>query len=255
MTKGSLPSVRLIPRSLFLTDRRYWPGSYRAGDHVSFIGPTGAGKTHLALALLARSVAELHRAEATKHMRAYITVMKPRDKTVGQFMIRNRWKRITNYPAPPSPAKAMGEGPPGYILWPVHSRDPELDEIRHEEIFRRMHRDLYVRGDAIIFDDEAVSLVREMDLRKDLVRIWTKGRSVDCGLWAATQRPSLVPLEMYDQAMHLFLAYDPDERNQKRFAEIGGVSPDLVQSVVARLPKYHWLYIRRSDRTMCVVGP
>jgi hypothetical protein len=118
-----------------------------------------------------------------------------------------------------------------------------------------MHRDLYVKGNAIIFDDEAVSLVREMDLKTDLVRIWTKGRSVDCGLWAATQRPSLVPLEMYDQATHLFLAYDPDERNQKRFAEIGGVDPDLVAHVVARLPRFHWLYIRRSDRKLCVVGP
>lgn len=237
--------VRLVPRTTFLTDPRYW--KYRTGDHVSFIGPTGAGKTQLALALLARSV--------TDERKGYVTVMKPRDKTVGQFMVRHKWKRILNYPPPPNAAKVLGETPPGYVVWPTHSQNPEADEARHEAIFRKMHRDLYVKGDAIIFDDEAVSLVREMDLKPDLVRIWTKGRSVGCGLWAATQRPSLVPLEMYDQAAHLFLAYDPDERNQKRFAEIGGVNPDLIQEVVAHLPKYHWLYIRRSDRTMCVVGP
>ena len=235
--------MKLIPRRRFLTD--IW--AYEAGEHVSFIGPTGSGKTHLALPLLARSV--------TEDVKGYVTVMKPRDKTVGAFMARHKWKRILNYPPPPSAKKVIGEAPPGYVVWPVHSQNPELDEVRHEGIFRKMHRDLYVKGDAIIFDDEAVSLVREMDLKPDLVRIWTKGRSVGCGLWAATQRPSLVPLEMYDQATHLFLAYDPDERNQKRFAEIGGVNPDLVADVVARLPKYHWLYIRRSDRTLCVVGP
>lgn len=221
--------------------------TYRSGEHVSAIGPTGAGKTHLLLPLLARSV--------TDERRGYVTVMKPRDKTVGAFMARHKWKRILTYPPPPSPARAIGEGPRGYVVWPTHTSNPEADEIRHEAIFRKMHRDLYVKGDAIIFDDEAVSLVREMDLKPDLVRIWTKGRSVGTGLWAATQRPSLVPLEMYDQATHLFLAYDPDERNQKRFAEIGGVSPELVGDIVARLPRFHWLYIRRSDRVMCVVGP
>jgi energy-coupling factor transporter ATP-binding protein EcfA2 len=235
--------VKLVPRTRFMTE--LW--KYKTGEHVSFIGPTGAGKTHLALPLLARSVND--------ERRGYVTVMKPRDKTVGAFMAKHKWRRILNYPPPPSPAKVIGEAPRGYVVWPNHTSNPEADEIRHEQIFRKMHRDLYVKGDAIIFDDEAVSLVREMDLKPDLVRIWTKGRSVGCGLWAATQRPSLVPLEMYDQAVHLFLAYDPDERNQKRFAEIGGVNPELVAEVVARLPRFHWLYIRRSDRAMCVVGP
>lgn len=240
---GPTPAVKLVSRTRFMTE--LW--QYKTGEHVSAIGPTGAGKTHLLLPLLARSVND--------ERRGFVTVMKPRDKTVGQFMVRHKWKRVLNYPPPPSAAKVIGEAPPGYVVWPNHTQNPELDEARHEAIFRKMHRDLYVKGDAIIFDDEAVSLVREMDLKADLVRIWTKGRSVGCGLWAATQRPSLVPLEMYDQATHLFLAYDPDERNQKRFAEIGGVNPELVASVVARLPRYHWLYIRRSDRAMCVVGP
>lgn len=237
------PKVRLVSRTRFMTE--LW--KYRSGEHVSAIGPTGAGKTHLLLPLLARSVND--------ERRGYVTVMKPRDKTVSRFMEAHKWKRILSYPPPPSPARVVGEGPPGYVVWPTHTHNPEADEVRHEQIFRKMHRDLYVKGDAIIFDDEAVSLVREMSLQPDLVRIWTKGRSVGCGLWAATQRPSLVPLEMYDQATHLFLAYDPDERNQKRFAEIGGVNPALVANIVAHLPRFHWLYIRRSDRVMCVVGP
>lgn len=222
--------------------QRVW--RYRAGEHVSFIGPTNSGKTHLALPLLARSV--------TPDLPGYITVMKPRDKTVGDFLkSHDGWKRILTYPPPVS----VGKRPAGYVVWPHHTSDPDADEVRHEEIFRRMHRQLYVKGDNIIFDDEAVSLVREMDLKRELVRIWTKGRSIGSGLWAATQRPSMVPLEMYDQAEHLFLAHDPDKRSQDRFGEIGGVDPELVVRVVQALPKFHWLYIRRSDRSMCVVGP
>jgi len=60
---------------------------------------------------------------------------------------------------------------------------------------------------------------------------------------------------MYSQAEHLFLAFTPDRRDQERFSEIGGVDPDLIIDVVKSLPRYHWLYIRRSDRTMAVVGP
>lgn len=233
-------SVKLIERSRFLAN--VW--SYHPGEHVSFIGPTGSGKTYLMLPLLARSVSE--------DLPGYLTVMKPRDKTVGDFLKGHEgWKRILTYPPPPS----VGKRPSGYVVWPHHTNDPEADEVRHEAIFRRMHRQLYVKGDCIICDDEVVSLVREMNMRPDLLRIWTKGRSIGTGLWGATQRPALVPLEMYDMAEHLFLAHDPDKRNQDRFGEIGGVDPELVVSVVKRLPKYHWLYIRRSDRSMCVVGP
>lgn len=241
-TKGASPSVsvRLIERQRFITS--VW--RYKAGEHVSFIGPTGAGKTFLMLPLLARSVSD--------DLPGYLTVMKPRDKTVGDFLrTHERWKRTLTFPPPPS----VGKKPQGWVVWPHHTKDPEGDDARHVEIFRRMHRQLYVRGDCIIADDEAVSLVREMKMGPDLVRIWTKGRSIGAGLWAATQRPAMVPLEMYDMAEHLFLAYDPDKRSQERFGEIGGVDPELVVSVVKQLPRYHWLYIRRSDRAMCVVGP
>jgi hypothetical protein len=118
-----------------------------------------------------------------------------------------------------------------------------------------MHRQLYVKGDNIVFDDEVVSLVREMGMKPDLTRIWTKGRSIGSGLWAATQRPAMVPLEMYDQAQHLFLGNIKDKRSQDRFGEISGVDPELVVTVVQRLPKFHWLYVRQEEGTMCVVGP
>lgn len=236
-----LPSVRLIDRQTFIN--RVWRA--RAGEHVSFIGPTGSGKTYLMLPLLAKS--------ASPELPGFLTVMKPRDKTVGDFLRAHSetWKRITTWPPPP----AVGKKWSGYVVWPVHTKDPEGDEVRHRKIFHDLHRDRYVRGDCIICDDEAVSLVREMKLGPDLIRIWTKGRSIGAGEWAATQRPAMVPLEMYDMAEHLFLAHDPDKRNRERFAEIGGVDPEVVAAVVEHLPKYHWLYIRRSDRVMCVVGP
>jgi energy-coupling factor transporter ATP-binding protein EcfA2 len=222
--------------------------TYRGGEHVSFIGPTGSGKTHLALQLLARS--------ASERLPAYVTVMKARDKTLNSFLAsHDRWKRILNYPPPPVERLPGVTKPVGYLVWPVHTNDPEGDDRRHAEIFHRMHRQLYVKGDNIVFDDEVVSLVREMGMKPDLTRIWTKGRSIGSGLWAATQRPAMVPLEMYDQAQHLFLGNIKDKRSQDRFGEISGVDPELVVAVVRKLPKFHSLYVRQEEGTMCVVGP
>lgn len=235
-------SVRLIDRRRFV--QRVW--EYKAGEHVSFIGPTGSGKTHFALQLLAVS--------ATEDLPAYVTVMKARDKTLGDFLrSHDRWKRSLTFPPPPV-VPGMKK-PVGYLVWPHHTNDPEADDVRHEQIFHEMHRKLYVQGDNIIFDDEVVSLVREMNMKSDLTRIWTKGRSIGAGLWGATQRPAMVPLEMYDQAQHLFLANIKDKRSQDRFGEISGVDPELVVTVVRKLPKWHWLYIRQEAGEMCVVGP
>lgn len=232
-------AVQVIPRSIFLTE--IW--DYKAGDHVSFIGPTGSGKTFLANPLLARAVGP--------ELPGFILVMKRRDKTVSDFLEKYHWRRSVSYPISPSVKKK----PPGWVVWPHHTSDPDSDDLRHEKIFHELLRDRYVKGDSIIFADEIQGLVEEMNLKRDLVRIWSRGRSEGCGLWAATQRPYLAPQHMYSQAEHVFLAFTPDVRDQKRFSEIGGVDPELIVSVVSKLPRFHWLYIRRSDRVMAVVGP
>jgi hypothetical protein len=145
--------------------------------------------------------------------------------------------------------------PTGYVVWPRHKFDPDFDDTEHNEIFRRAILDSYKRGNRILFADEMYSLTRELQpgLTREVNAVWTKGRSMGCGLWAATQRPRDVPQHMYSAPEHIFLAWDPNKKHIERYGEIGGVDPKIVESVTSVLPKQHWLYIRRSDRTMCVV--
>lgn len=234
-----------FPRDVFLNE--VW--DYEAGQHVTVLAPSGGGKTYMAQQLLEKTI--------TTELTAVMLVMKPRDSTVQSYATRNKLRIVRDWP--PTGGNAMArvfrEKPKGWVLWPRETGDPDLDDERHEAIFRRAIRERYRKGQTIIFADETYSLEKEMDLGKDLNRVWTKGRSMGTGLWAASQRPRHISLWAY-QSHHLFIGKDPDVQSQKRLAEIGGgIDPDAVLATMDKLERYEFIYINRDERTMCIVGP
>lgn len=234
------PEVERFDRMEFVTNRFH----YEPGEHVSFIGPTGSGKTTFAYQLL--------KEVSSPKLQGIVLVMKPRDKTAKDWNEALGYKIVRDWPPPMSvwePKKL-----PGYTLWPKFTFDPYRDNDTQEDIFRRCLMDSYKKGNRIVFGDEAYSLANELNLGTELVTLWSKGRSMGTGLWAATQKPTHVPLWLYSQAQHLFLHNDPDERARKRFDEIGGVDPKLVRTVVGKLAKHEWLYIRRDGPEMAIVS-
>lgn len=223
--------------------------SYLPGDHVTILCPTGGGKTFLSYQLLG--------ATASPNLKATVIVMKPKDKTVSDFSERYKFKTIREWPPPKSvPWDKKG---PGYVLWPTETGDPVRDDLRHSATFQRCLRDQYSsagkrKGDPnITFADETYSLEKELGLETELRRLWTKGRSVGSGLWAATQRPVWISRWAF-QAQHLFLGFDPDVDMQKRYGEIGGgIDPDVVRGLTSKLKRYQFVYINREDRAICIV--
>lgn len=226
-----------VPRSEFIEERF----QYFAGEHVTIIAPTTGGKTTLVYDLLS--------VVATPAVPAVSLVMKPRDPVVRRYSRQLGFQIVRTWPPTPSPFKR----PPGWTLWPRHRFDPDRDNQRLFDEFRRCVLDCYRRGNRTIFADEIAGLTGELGLQSITDTVWMRGASMGCGLWAATQRPRHVSLHAYTQAHHLLLSRTPDKRDRDRFSEIGGVDPDLVKSVVASLQKYQWLYIRRDDSAMCIV--
>lgn len=224
---------------------------YQPGQCVTVLAPYGGGKTQIAFEALAVT--------ARPELPATVFVMKPKDSTVTRFAKANGFETVRDWP--PSTltwAKrvAAQRKPPGYVLWPVETGNPDLDDARHEMIFRRAIRMMYSTAKKkpnIMFIDETYSMEHELHLTRDLVRAWTKGRSVGNGLWAASQRPAYISQWAY-QAQHLFLGFDADRKAQDRYAEIGaGFDPVIVRALIQGLKRFEFLYISREERTMCIV--
>lgn len=186
-------------------------------------------------------------------------VAKPKDRVVAQGLVDAGYQEIGGWPPPWRPP--WKDPPAGYGLWPRHLTTvaPAVNDTHLARTFRRALHSQFWQGNSITVADEAYHLCGVLDLSPELTRHWTQGGGMGAGLWSATQKPSgtqqgAIPSFMYSSPTHTFLGRDPDERNRKRFGEIGGVSPKLVESAVMSLRKYEWLYIHRDGPTMCIVG-
>jgi hypothetical protein len=220
---------------------------YTAGQHVTFLAPTQAGKTTLAFQLLERT--------ASREVPAVVLVQKPKDKVVRKWLdhLKNERGWVKTESWPPNPLRKKSEG---YILWPRYTFDPAKDIPKQENIFRRAILDCYKAGNRILFADETYGLTNRLDLDSELISVWSQGSGMGCGLWAASQRPSYIPLWAYSEAEHIFLSATHDKRARMRYGEIGGaINPRFVEEQVLKLPQYHWLYIRRTGPAVCVVQP
>lgn len=236
-------TVETIDRDEFV--RNYW--DYKAGQHVTIIGPNGVGKTRLGFDLLG--------ATATREMPAYVLVSKPRDVEIDRYTKKLHFKTITEYP--PYIPLIKSRRPPGYMVRPEQSlKDLKADNARLHQVFEATIMGCYSSPQPrIVFADEVQELQSGLKLKEELEACWKRGRSLKCGLWALAQRSAYNSQDMYNSAAHLFLFNDPDKRNRVRFSEIGGVDPDLVMDTVYRLDQFQVLYIKRAGPCLCIVNP
>lgn len=212
---------------------------WRQDQHVGLIGPNGSGKSTLIYAILP--------------LRQYTTFFatKPKDATLEQYAAKGGFTVLDQWPPikgrifkRPYTATEM----PKRLLWPDASRIGSV--ARQQEVFQNAFEDIYHQGGWCTVWDEFWMMTTILKL-EDQARIFLQqARSNDIAFVMGAQRPSRIPVEVYDQSTHLFFWRDNDELNLKRIGGIGWLASGPIRAFVANLERHQVLYINTRDGVM-----
>lgn len=219
-----------VPWDEFLRD---W--KWAQGEHVALVGPTGSGKTSLLTRIL------------VKRRYVAVTATKPKDPTM-DYLISRGYDRYDSWPNGVSPQSS-----PKRVIWP-NARDINSDELQ-KRVFKDVYGKAYREGGWALVIDEGYVMGKHLGLSREMIQVWTQGRSIGVSHVVATQRPRWVPLEMYDQSTHLFFWLNRDERSLETLGDINRTSSSLVRELVSTLEQFQVLYINRISGRMARTTP
>lgn len=205
---------------------------WNQGEHVGMIGPTESGKSTLEFAVLP--------------MRKYVTIFatKPKDDVLEEFAAAGGYVKIPDWPPikkgvrkRPYTAAEM----PRRLLWPDATTLGSVE--RQQEVFRRAFEHIYADGGWCTVWDEFWMMTQILGMESEARIMLQQARSNDISFVMGAQRPSRIPLEMFDQSRHLFFWRDNDEANLKRIGGIGWLASDPIRLFVANLEPFQALYV------------
>lgn len=179
----------------------------KTNERVAFVGKTGSGKTYAARSLLRHS--------------SRLIVFDSKGTVNNDEWRTTDWNRVS--------AWKLKRGND------IRIRVPHPLDGNYEPYFKAA----YEAGNCTIYIDEMYGVIgRSTRPEQYLTAVYTRGRELGIGVWAATQRPSWVPLFMLSEADWLFCFRLQMHEDRKRMAELMG--EELRMENIA---KYHfWLY-------------
>lgn len=234
---GQLQSIRELPPDTMAPvvswdDFLNFVFEWDQGEHVGTIGPTGSGKTTLTYSILP--------------LRKYVVFFatKPKDPTLEAFGQSGGYKVIESWP--PMKGKVhrrpyTADEMPRRLLWPDARSMGAVD--RQQRVFQNAFWSIYEEGSWCLVADELWLMTRILKLEDETRVMLQQARSNDISLVLGSQRPSRIPVEVFDQSTHLFFFRDNDELNLKRIGGVGWLSSGPIRAFAANLEPHQFLYV------------
>jgi energy-coupling factor transporter ATP-binding protein EcfA2 len=217
---------------------------WRPGEHVSIFGPTGVGKTTVALAL------------AEQRDPVVVLVSKRRDRLIGRLRDRG-WEIVPD-------AEMLGRAgrggffsgyfgrdgrPRRVVLWTSPPGAIRARRKQQEQDVRRALDWLYSAGGWTVVLDETLYVSKNLRLAEELEVLWHEGRSSGLSLVACSQRPAWIPRSAYSAPSYLILFGTSDPDDLKRLADIGGgLDTRALRREIALLRQYEFMLVAPRQR-------
>lgn len=223
-----------------------WRGE--PGRHITVIGPTGSGKSHLALCL-----AELRPyiiVLATKRQDPLVDELRDKGYLVTGDLDEVQWT-VDEQLRVRRPVR------PRLVFWPQFSE--RLGSRERMALQQAAHREAMDWADKTgkwaILIDESMWMAANLQLEQEMNSLWFQGRTQGIAVIACAQRPSRVPRLAFSQATYLFIGKFGDKRDIETLRDISSTIPkELVESAIRDLDfdGHEFLFIDTARNSVAV---
>lgn len=242
-------TVEQISRRDFLIEFGH---DYANGQHVTAIGPTGRGKSTLMFQCLGRVISP-DRQVTSLHGK-----IKGRDPVVNRAAKQLNLRIVDELPDEPRRWYDRKRQYNGYLMVPLTKPGKTVAEENTKlrtAFGAGIHHNYKTRGQATITHvNETHQAQVELKLKELCEAILMRG-APDAAEWNEIQRGRYVSYHCYGAPEHMFVFYDDDRDNRKRYADFGCADPQVIEFLCSRLKTARardgrtisqCLYMRRS---------